>query len=108
MLAARPRIGNPGSPLGDLADHRLDLLGPVQLDAHRDQRALEIGQHVGSVPHAPWTDPMIKAERCQAPSRLADVPFHRVEPVAAIGDMGDAEAFACCQKVVHSLREQGA
>ena len=49
---------------------------------------------------------MADAERGQGASGLADVPFHRVEPVAAIGDMGDAQAFAGRQQVLQSLREQ--
>ena len=32
---------------------------------------------------------MLKAEGDQGTGRLADVPFRRVEAVAAIGDMGD-------------------
>ena len=66
----------------------------MQLNAHRDQGVFEVSEQARSAAHAPWADPMLKAERDQGSGRLADVPFHRVEPVAAIGDMGDAQTFA--------------
>ena len=47
---------------------------------------------------------MLKAECGQCAGRLTDVPFHRMQPVAAIGDMGDTQALASCQQVVQSLR----
>jgi hypothetical protein len=53
-----------------------------------------------------WCHPMVEAERRNDTSRLADVPFHRMEPIAAVGDLGDAETFAGCQQVVQSLWQQ--
>ena len=72
----------------------LNLGRPVQLDTHRDKRALEVSEQDRVAAYRPWAHSMADAERGQGASGLADVPFHRVEPVAAIGDMGDTQTFA--------------
>jgi hypothetical protein len=50
----------------------------------------------------------LRAECGQVTGRLADVPFHGMEPETAIGDMSDAQTLAGRQQVLHSLREQRA
>ena len=80
----------------------------MQLDTHRDKRALEISEQDRATAYRPWTHSMPDAERGQCAGGLADVPFHRVEPVAAIGDMSDTQTFAGREQVAQSLREQGA
>ena len=56
----------------------------------------------------PGINPTADAECGQGTGRLADVPFHGMEPVTTIGDMSDAQTLAGRQQVLHSLREQRA
>ena len=80
----------------------------MPLDTHRDERALEIGKYGWVAAYAPGINPTADAECGQGTGRLADVPFHGMEPVTAIGDMSDAQTLAGRQQVLHSLREQRA
>ena len=78
----------------------------MQLDTHRDKQALEIGEQARVATYRPRAHTVAEAERGQDTSRLADVPFHRMEPVAAIGDMGDAQALSGGEQVVQPPRKQ--
>jgi hypothetical protein len=80
----------------------------VQLNTHRDKRALEISKYCRVAAYAPGINSTAEAECGQGTGRLADVPFHGMEPVTAIGDMSDAQTLAGRQQVLHSLREQRA
>jgi hypothetical protein len=78
----------------------------VQLDAHQGQRAMELSKRAWGIADGSWCHPMVEAKRCNGTSRLADVPFHGMESIAAVGDLGDAETFARRQQVVQSLWQQ--
>lgn len=78
----------------------------MQLDAHRDKHALEVGEQDRIAAYRAGDHAMAEAERGQGTSGLADVPFHRVEPVAAIGDVSHAQALPGSQQVVQPARKQ--
>lgn len=59
----------------------------MQLDTHRRKLALEVSEQGRAAANRAWAHSIADAERREGASGLADVPFPRVEPVAAIGDM---------------------
>ena len=70
------------------------------------QPGLEVGQQGGVRSHSSRAGSMVEAERGQCAGGLTDVPFHRMQPVTAVGDVGDAEALTGRQHVVQPLRKQ--
>lgn len=53
-------------------------------------------------------DALGDAVRGQRARDLADVPFHRVEPVAAVGDVGGADVLSGGQQIADAARYQRA
>ena len=101
-----------------MSDHRLPTR-PLTAPSWRSRRAsggrsrpsrVAPGSRPGaSRPCAPAAGALLReAERGQRAGRLADVPLDRVQPVAAVGDVRDAEVLARRQQVLDAPRDQGA
>lgn len=76
----------------------VDLPGPDRRPVEFEsepclQHALEIGQAIWPVPDCPWRFAGEQGPGGQRPRRLADVPFHRMQPVTAVGDVGRAQVL---------------
>ena len=83
-----------------LSSYRM-CLRPLQLEPLLDEQRLEILQDLRILPHlVRRVYSFSQAERRQQPGRLADVPLHRVQAVAAVGDVGDAQVLAGRQQVL--------
>ena len=78
-------------------------LRPGDLDALRLDSALEILQQFLVVPDLPRRPARRDGVRRRAARRFADVPFHRMQPVAAVGDVRHAEVLARRQQVLDPL-----
>ena len=72
------------------------------------RKALEIAQVGRIVADLPGRQPFFQAVRRQRPGRFPDVPLDRVQAVAAVGDMGNAQIFTGWQQILDPLRQQGA
>ena len=83
--------------------------GQRSLDAVARQTGLEGGEPgvVGLRRRAAWW-PCVQAVRGERAGDLADVPLDRVQPVAAVGDVGGADVLAGRQQVRHPARQQRA
>jgi hypothetical protein len=64
---------------------------PMALDAGTVQSLLELGEELLACPDLMRLDTAVKAERREPTHHLADVPLDRMEPVAAVGDVGGAD-----------------
>ena len=67
---------------------------------------LEIVQMRFGIAHLARGQPLVQAIRRERPGRFADIPFDRMQPIAAIGDMGHAQILARRQQVLDPLGYQ--
>ena len=98
----------PRQRVAQSAHFGLDIHGPVQLDTRRDENLLKVREQGRGIAHGSRARPTVEAVRRKRSGRLADVPFHRVKPVAAIGDVSDTQTLAGCEQILQPLRQQGA
>jgi hypothetical protein len=87
--------------------HRV-YLRPGQLEALGRAQRLELPQRALIRPDLVRLQAALQAVGGQQARRLADVPLHRVQPVTAVGDVGDAQVLAGRQEVAHAHRQEGA
>ena len=64
------------------------------------QQQLELLETFRAIPDRPRCGVPLQAECCQYPGDFADVPFDRVDPERAIGDVGDAKVLSAWQQVL--------
>src|SRR5439155_6334245 len=69
-------------------------LGPGDLDPLVLYLSLELRQQRLVVAHATWRFLLAQAKRDEQSDRFADVPFHRMQAIAAVRDVRDAQVFA--------------
>jgi len=69
---------------------------------------LEVGEQAGIVAHGPGWDTVRQAEVGEQTGDLADVPLHRVQPVAPVGDVRGPDVLPRWQQVLHPARDQRA
>ena len=78
-----------------------DLVGPGQRNTEGSgEQSLELGQQSVVRVYLGRFVAAGKAERRERAGGLADRPLDRVQPVAAVGDVGDAEVLARRQQVL--------
>src|SRR5690349_15001449 len=68
-------------------------VGPAGFDALGVEPGLEVGEHGVVGLHLVRRDAVVEAVAGQQAGDLADVPLHRVQPVAAIGDVSGADGL---------------
>src|SRR5687767_7916827 len=83
-------------------------LRPCGFDTLPLNRALEIRQPLRIIPDAPRRAVRLDRVRREASRGLANVPFHRMQAIAAIRDVGHAEVLAGRQEVLDAARNQRA
>ena len=79
---------------------------PSKFNAFVDQKLLKLANNGFVCKNFLWREAVGKAEACQEPGGLADVPFDRMQTKAAVGDVGCADVFASGKKVFHPDRNQ--
>src|SRR5579859_4902174 len=72
---------------------------PTQGYALLDKPVLEAAQQISSVADSSWDNSALPTESDQRACSLADIPFHRVQPITTIGNMRRADVLACRQQV---------
>jgi len=80
----------------------------VQHDAAFSQDSLEALQGFPIRPDCLGRTAILAAVGCQRPGGFAHRPFHRVQAVGAIGQVGGADILAGGKQVVALARDQGA
>src|SRR5690606_32171956 len=81
---------------------------PGDLEAVGDDGLLKLLEERRVRPHTTWGYALLVAEGRHRASRLADVPLHGVQPVAAVRDVGGADVLRAGEQVLDPLRQQRA
>src|SRR5690606_28314999 len=81
---------------------------PANVDAVALKEGLEIGEFGGGVADLAGKFFAGEAEVGERAGGFADIPFDRVEAVAAVGDVGRAEVFGGGEEVFHAFGNQRA
>src|SRR5829696_8150635 len=83
-------------------------LRPANLDALAGEMRLELRKTLWGFAHTVGRQPPVEAVGCEETGDLADVPFDRVQPVAAVGDVRGADILAGRRQVRHAPRQERA
>ena len=80
--------------------------GPSQFETLCLQRFLEIAEKTLVVPNRARGSLPLKNVCSECAGSFADVPFDRVEPIAAVRDVGGAYVLTCGQKIFDTSRKK--
>src|SRR5690625_7876283 len=84
----------------------MGLFGPSEFDALIGEHRLKITQVPRNVSRLAGRGVFLFTKCDKGSSRFADIPFHRMETVAAVGNVGRADVFAGRNQVFHTLRDE--
>ena len=80
---------------------------PFQRHSAAAELRLKISEQGGVGTHLAGQAFTVKAKGHQIADAFPNVPFHRMQPVTAVGDVGDPDVFAGGQQIYQTLRQQG-
>lgn len=79
-------------------------LRPSELNSFVHDHLLEAGQSIRIVSHICRQNIMVQTVADTISGCFADIPFYRMQSVAAVRNMGDANVFAGRQDILHPFR----
>jgi len=81
-------------------------LEPSGFDSLVLDKWLKIGKERLLIADLAWVSLLLQSEDRKQAHRLSNIPFHRVQPVTAVGDVGDSQILATGQEVLNPLRNE--
>ena len=82
------------------------ILIPIQRHTSRQQSLLVLTAQSRAAAHIRWSPLLAQAKSSQRTGGLADIPLHRMQTVATIGDVRGADVLAGRQQVVQVPRHE--